>query len=414
VPGDETPSATDSSASPLAQTPNAKRPPRRFRRFALRGLLVLVVLLVGLWIAAHRIPWVGSTLADGLRAVIGTDAVAKIEDFVYGLEDRWNQFWRADEAPKAYWEVPSEEPQVVAPTPSEVVPSEPALPPFKLEKVGPLHKSMAAAGDGVWVPVADPARPGAPPLMYKTLIHPDGKRPWAELFVVALDLRQIELRFVLGTAEPKATDPAGREVERPGLIPTEVQEALLAAFNGGFKLEHGHWGAGVGGTTIVTPREHGCTVAATRDGALLIDRWPDLEPQKDTLVWWRQTPPCMFNDDKRHGGLWDPDAKGWGAALEGDTVIRRSAIGLSKDRQVLFVGMSNHTAAQALADGMHHAGAVDIAQLDVNWSYPRFTVFPLENGMRKTKSLFEGFEVGEDDYLREPQIRDFFYVVRKP
>src|SRR5690606_36933552 len=154
----------------------------------------------------------------------------------------------------------------------------------------------------------------------------------------------------------------------------------------------------------------GCTVAATREGALLIDRWPDLEGQRDTLAWWRQTPPCMLNDDKRHGGLWDPDAKGWGGTLDGGTGIRRAALGLGKDRQILFVGMSNHTAAQALADGMHHAGAVDIAQLDVNWSYPRFVVFPPEDGVRKTKSLFEGFEVGENDYLREPQIRDFFYV----
>lgn len=405
------PAATDTSDADLGEKKRTRRLSRR--AVILRILGVGLVLLVGLWIAAHRIPWVGSALADGLRAVVGPDAVAKLQDFAYGLEDRWNQFWRADEAPKAYWEVPPE-----VPTPEPIVtgsaePTKPALPPFRPAKVGPLFKHMAAEGDGVWIPVPDPVRPEAPPLMYKTLIHPDAKRPWAELFVVAIDLRQVELRFVLGTHEPKATDPGARGLERPGLIPSDEQSALLAAFNGGFKLEHGRWGTGIGETTVVAARQHGCTVAVDHDGAVIVDTWPDLEEKRDKLRFWRQTPPCMFHDDKRHGGLWDPDAKGWGATLEGDTVIRRSAIGLSKDRQVLFVGMSNHTAAQALADGMHHAGAIDVAQLDVNWSYPRFVTFPEREGARKTTSLFEGFEVDEDDYLREPQVRDFFYLVRK-
>jgi hypothetical protein len=106
----------------------------------------------------------------------------------------------------------------------------------------------------------------------------------------------------------------------------------------------------------------------------------------------------------------------WGATLDGETVIRRSAIGLNAARDVLYVSITNHTNARVLAEGMRHAGAVDVAQLDVNWSYPKFVLFePKEpGGPRKAVALASGFEFSEDEYIRKRARRDFFYLVRKP
>ena len=39
--------------------------------------------------------------------------------------------------------------------------------------------------------------------MYKTLLHPDKGRSWAEVFVVAIDLKQVNLYPVVGTQEPQ-------------------------------------------------------------------------------------------------------------------------------------------------------------------------------------------------------------------
>lgn len=383
---------------------------RRLKRAALVMLITAPVAVIALWSAVHYFPWMGPLVADTLRAIIGTDNVSRLEDFVYGVEDRWNRWWRADEAPKAYWEVPTSEPlEEPAPSASADVP---ALPPFRPADVGPMHKALAAEGDGKWVAVPDPLRPGKPILMHKTLVHPDPKRPWAELFVVALDLRRIDLRAVAGTSEPVAHTPEGRSYQRHGLIPSDDRDSLLAAFNGGFKAEHGRWGMRIDGVTLIEPRKHGCTLVKKTDGQLRILPWPEAETDANDSHWWRQTPPCMYLDGKRHGGLWDPDAKGWGAALEGDTVIRRSAIGLDEARTTLYVSMSNHTSARAIADGMHHVGATTVAQLDVNWSFPRFVLFPEEAGQRKPTSLFAGFEIADGEFIREPNGRDFFYVLR--
>ena len=65
----------------------------------------------------------------------------------------------------------------------------------------------------------------------------------------------------------------------------------------------------------------------------------------------------------------------WTLEMDGETVIRRSGIGLNPERSVLFVAITNHTSARVLAYGLHHAGATDVAQLAGNWSYPKFVTF---------------------------------------
>jgi hypothetical protein len=106
--------------------------------------------------------------------------------------------------------------------------------------------------------------------------------------------------------------------------------------------------------------------------------------------------------------------KNWGATIEGNVVIRRSALGLSLDRSMMFFGVSNDTTASAMALAMHHAGASEVAQLDVNWSYPRFMLFPRSaDGRRHAQGLFPGFLFREADYVQRPSERDFFYLTRR-
>lgn len=104
----------------------------------------------------------------------------------------------------------------------------------------------------------------------------------------------------------------------------------------------------------------------------------------------------------------------WGAAADGSPVIRRSAMGVDARGEFLFVGVSNATTAPAIADAMHHAGAADVAELDVNWAFPRFLVFRADAaGHLVAQSLFPGFVFEKDQYVGKRSQRDFFYVVRR-
>jgi hypothetical protein len=403
------------------------------------GLLFVGLLLLA-WSAVHRISGFAPWLADGLRSVVGVDAVARLEETAYGLEDRFYSVWRRGEKPRAHWVVPPESaalaltpaprseaarmaalpaPASVPSDPNVVVlpaalppPAEPELPAFRPRAVGPLYPEVQAPGDGRWVKLPEDA-PLEDALMYKTLLHPDTERAWAELFVVALDLRRIRLHFVPGTLEPQPTVAEAVELARPGRVPDERHTGVVAAFNGGFKTEHGHYGSYVGGVTLVPPLESTCTIAALKDNTLRIGTWRKLAEQAQDASWWRQTPDCMYEDGKINPRLAGGYVRKWGSTLDGETVIRRSAIGVDAAGTTLYVGISNHTTAPAIARGMHHAGAATVAQLDINFSYPKFVTYS-ESALSKLRvavPLAEGFEYSEHEYLRKASARDFFYVM---
>ena len=67
------------------------------------------------------------------------------------------------------------------------------------------------------------------------------------------------------------------------------------------------------------------------------------------MRWWRQTPICMIDEGKEHPAL-HFDKYGWGAStVSGTTVIRRSAMGLSRDRRLLFVGIGDFTTGATIS-----------------------------------------------------------------
>ena len=372
--------------------------------------------LVATWVAIHQFDWAGPLVANSLRAVVGVDNVAKLEDFVYGVEDRVNRSVRGTEAPQARWSVPEKPSAAPAPPPAaSATGTKIGLPPFKPKDPGPALKQWSAKGDGIWVPITDPRRPGEEPYMMKTLLHPDVTRGWAEVFVVAVDLRRTDVFMVAGTQEPKEEKPLPTAPARTGVIPPKHHDELLAAFNGGFMTEHGGYGMLLDGITIVSPKPSACTFALYKDGSMRIATWKSIAETEKDMVWYRQAPECMVENGKLHPGLVYGGGLKWGATLDGETVIRRSAIGLNAERNILYVCITNHTTARVLADGLKHAGAVDIAQLDVNWSYPKFVLFePGKAGPeRKAVALAEGFEFSEDEYIRKKNRRDFFYLMRK-
>jgi hypothetical protein len=404
------------------QKATRKRP--RFGRllFGLLGTFFLLFLLV--WYAVHHFDWAGPLLANSLRAVFGDDNVARLEDFVYGAEDRVNRLVKKDEPPKAYWQVPGTASAVAGPAASAapgssaagVAETAPRSEAFHPPNPGPALKEWSAPGDGEWLGLNDVRHPEEPPRMYKTLLHPDKGRSWAEVFVVAIDLKQVRLYPVLGTQEPQPDSDEARGYQRDGKIPVDRQGALLAAFNGGFMTEHGGYGMKLDGTTIAKPKPRACAIAQYKDDSLRIGSWAALGSSEADMVWFRQTPECMFESDKLHAGLQaGAGLRKWGSTVDGETVIRRSAIGLNADRSVLYVAITNHTSARVLAEGLHHAGASDIAQLDVNWSYPKFVTFePIgHTHVLHPVALAPGFEFSDDEYLRKKEKRDFFYILRK-
>ena len=63
---------------------------------------------------------------------------------------------------------------------------------------------------------------------------------------------------------------------------------------------------------------------------------------------------------------------------------------------------------------MHHAGAFDVAELDVNWSFPKILVYKKNAaGELEASSLFPNFVFDKDEYVRKRAPKDFFYLTRR-
>jgi hypothetical protein len=202
---------------------------------------------------------------------------------------------------------------------------------------------------------------------------------------------------------------------RSGLIPEEHRGLLVAAFNGGFKTEHGRYGMKVDDVTLLPARDKACAIAGYADGHIGIGTWSPMASRSEEMTWWRQAPACMVEDGALHAGLKSVTATSWGTALGGGTVVRRSAIGLGEDGNVLYVGVSNATNARALARAMQHVGASTVAQLDINWSYPHIVTFGASaTGAAQGHLLFDGFTYEDNTYLQRRSSRDFFYLTRQP
>jgi hypothetical protein len=190
----------------------------------------------------------------------------------------------------------------------------------------------------------------------------------------------------------------------------------VAAFNGGFKTTHGHYGMMLDGETFLPPRDISCTVGLFRDGSIRIRTWPELKGSEAQMVGYRQTPPCLVEEGKTNTVLDGSEhTRNWGAAVGGETVIRRSAIGIDKTGRTLFYGFGDAVTAQSLSQAMKAVGVESAAQLDVNYSYPRFLLYERaspDGPPKATSSLVPGVKFVSREYVEDPSPRDFFYLIR--
>jgi hypothetical protein len=394
---------------------SAAKPKRRWRRRLGIAALSLPVLVLAGWLAVHHIPGFGPLLADGLRAVFGNTFVAWLEDTAYGVEDWLYRKTRADKPAEPMWEVPAA--VATPPVPASAADGGRVEPPFSLAPLPPMYENVTTKGDGVWVPLVDPRKPDDRVRILKTFLHPDSNRSWSVVAVLAVDLAAVDLHAVAGRYEPESRTKDAKAYERKAVVPEGDREALIAAFNGGYKATHGDYGMKVDGVTLTPPRSLCCVVAGMEDGSLLIRDWDAVKQREPEMVWWRQTPICMYDEGEPHPAL-SMSKLGWGASsVSGTTVIRRSAIGLDRDRHVLFIAIGDHVTGKSIAEAMHHAGAHAIAQLDVNFSYPKFLTYDyVAPGSKELKAvpLTDNFEFEPDQYVGGRSQRDFFYLTRKP
>ena len=375
--------------------------------------LVLILGAVAFGIMLQKMPSVGANGADFLRHIFGQEAVAFLEMNVFGIQDsvKKTEYNLNLEKPASPWaaptspvkitptSAPTQAPDAGGPTPQPTPTDVPAWVPPAADKLGAL------ADAGVWQPYINNSAGRV--IAYRTFFQVDPTRPYSLTAVVAFNLKEIRLHYMIGFDEPYAAD-----VQRfsQGLIPDKYLKpnVLLAVFNGGFKYEHGQFGSMLYDNVTVPPRDGFGTVAIYKDGHFQIGEWGKEFRRTLDMVAFRQNGPLVVQN-----GVIDPKVDTpayWGYTITGATVAWRSGMAVDQDYTTLSYFIGQYITIDSLAKALTAVHTWNGMQLDINNYWTIFDAFPPNRGQLTPEPLLPKDMSDNLNRFMQPYARDFFYV----
>jgi hypothetical protein len=245
------------------------------------------------------------------------------------------------------------------------------------------------------------------PYFYKTFIRPDPKRPYAKVWLVAMDMRQLTLGMQAGFEDPEPlTGPAGE-----GHLPDDpaVTSRVVGTFNGAFKSEHGKYGMMVNRRVLLPPVPGAATIAATAANEVAFGNWPKSTSIPDDLISFRQNLDPLVED-----GQVNPAGRQiWGWQLQGTSVMtERTALCTTSTGHAIYA-WAEEADASILGDALRRAGCSYGVHLDMNPGHCGF-MYTRVNDLRKrefqVKRAVDKMSVPPERYVRWSP-KDFFYVL---
>jgi hypothetical protein len=305
------------------------------------------------------LPWA----VDLVRSVVGPTPIGRLEQWVFGARD----LAKRGSAKVFHWSSDSRLKQGAPPPvarvlrPSELVGTDDGWPPAPIPSLWEAPKP----GEGQWTKVDYPWLPvlpgdagkSAPPYFHTTFIRPDPERPYTEVLLIAMDMRQLELGMEGGYEEPQpVVGPAGT-----GRIPRPLLPRAVAAFNGAFKAEHGGYGMMVGRRILLPPVPNAASIVVTQSG-VGFGSWPASVEIPGDVVSFRQNLDPLVD-----GGLANPAARHvWGWQVAGESSLtERTALCLTRAGHAYYA-WGRDISGPGLARALKQAGCDYAVHLDMN------------------------------------------------
>jgi hypothetical protein len=288
--------------------------------------------------------------------------------------------------------------------PGRALPSPAALVPF-----GPV-----AAGQGVWRSAGRPVAENGHSVraVYETtLIPPGGTQPAG---IAWLDAGLLAARLYSGSVSPGGGPYRYTAPIRPAQAAT-----LVAAFNGGFKMNQARGGYYTEGRMIDPLRAGAASLVIYADGSVGIGAWGRDVTMTPQVVSVRQNLLPLVADGRPTPRAASARWRAWGstcgAASCGPTVPGiehqwRSGLGITTDGALVYVAGPALDPLQ-LAQLLVRAGAVRGMQLDINPNWPVFVTYDPPAGGRAAaangRKLLSGTAQGPGTFFESGWARDF-------
>jgi hypothetical protein len=357
-------------------------------------------------------------VVDTLRAVpwIGPEPIARFEDEALAARDAYRRFVFSSGGAETRIAVAGPAPPPALDT-SQASVEQAHWPPAAI----PTIWQSAEPGEGEWVKPDVPwlrAVPGvtsdAPSAFYRTFVRPDPERPYARALLVAMDLRQLDMDMEAGVEDPEPlTGPPGS-----GRIPRDpaIYRRVVAAFNGAFKTEHGHYGMMVHRRVLLPPIPGSATVIVLDDGRVGFGTWGQDKRVggiegvvDDDIASFRQNLEPLLDQ-----GKFNPSGRNlWGFTLPGKGAqTERSGMCVTTSGHLVYA-WGDDLSATTLAKALEMASCDYALHLDMNPYHTGFlftAIDDLAGKKYKSQLLSPGMSIPVDRYIQYSP-KDFFYVM---
>jgi hypothetical protein len=253
--------------------------------------------------------------------------------------------------------------QVTAPVPGRPLPAPAALVPFR-----------ASGAPGTWYPAGRPVR-GIRVVYETTLVPPGGTAPAG---IAWLDTGLLSARLYSGSVSP-----GGGPYRYTAPVAAAQAATLVAAFNGGFKMNEARGGYYTEGRMIDPLRTGAASLVIYADGSVDLGAWGSDVTMTPQVVSVRQNLAPLVA-----GGRPTPRAasarwRAWGSTCGATSCLAtvpgiehqwRSGLGITADGALVYAAGPALDPLQ-LAQLLARAGAVRGMQLDINPNWPVFVSY---------------------------------------
>lgn len=259
------------------------------------------------------------------------------------------------------------------------------------------------AGEGVWQPAVLNAA-GAP-VVETAALRPDSQHTSALAYAAWLDQKALRFSLYPGYQQP------GGSWSMPDELTEDQRPGLVASWNGGFKVRPDDALGGFyadGRTAVPLTPDRAAEVFYT-DGSMKVGLWDRDESMQPNVAAVRENLNLLVDNGRVAVGEYDGSGAQWGYTIMGWYYIARSGVGMTANGDIVYVAGSE-LSVYTLAQLLKAAGAVYAMELDINPSWVSFMTY---NGIADpadpTPTKLWDFNQSANRYF-EPSDRDFVAV----
>ncbi len=322
---------------------------------------VLAVLLI--WLAVS----IGGALTN---PALGSSAGARLAEWfrehgAAGIVNWAENEWYSHHQPKVGGALPKgaiQKPKTATTVPAAA--AVPHLPPPA--PIAPLA-SPPVSNEGQWSPAGRLV--DGVPAVYETMIRPSAIHTSYVVGVAWMDPRLLKATLYSGSQIPGG----GPYTHTAPITPNDAT-TLVAAFNSGFLMSSANGGYYTDNKTEIPLRAGAASFVVYKNGSFGLGQWGRDVAMSPDVVSVRQNLNLLVDNGQVNPAANDPNTALWGATLGNNDFVWRSALGITANGALLYVGGPGLDIAD-LANIMVHAGAVRAMELDINTDWVNFSSY---------------------------------------